>query len=189
MAEKRKKYPRVVTPAGVAAYSYIHKPDTKGQYADNKYKTTIIFPGDADMSKITAACVAAAKMEWGDKVKMSTVKLPIRDGDTKGKEEFEGKLLITAKSKYAPGVVDSRREALADGVEVWSGDLIKVSCETYPCVIAGQKTITLQLRNVQLIEKRSRAGTAADDFEDESEDEEDEDQEAETHKDGDIEDF
>lgn len=160
----KQKFPVVVSPTGVAAFSYLSKPDTEGKYADNKFKVTLVLDGDANVDAIKKACLEAARIEWGPKINMKQVRMPITDGDTKGKEEFEGKLLLVAKSKYQPTLVDRKREALAEGVNIFTGDMIKISGCCIPYTASGQKGVTVQLRAVMLVEKRATAGNAAGDF-------------------------
>jgi hypothetical protein len=190
MAEKKKQYIKVVIGPGVAAYSWLQKPDTGHKYSDNKYKVTVVTDGDYDTSDLEAKAKEAAKLHWG-KVP-EDLKLFIVNGDDvadnaknkdKDKEEFRGKLLFTAKSKFQPGFVDAKRNELPEGVEVKAGDLIKVSALLYPYEqedemiekVGNKKVktkvttygISLQLRNVQLLEKRNNGGSAADDFDNE----------------------
>jgi hypothetical protein len=175
MSEK-KKLSKIVTPAAVAAFAWLHRPDEGQKYSNGKFKVSLILDDDHEfIDTLKTACKEAAKAEWG-KVP-ADLKLPIQVKE--GKEEFEGKVLLPMSSKFAPGIVDAKRQELAEGVEARSGDLIKASVLLYPYestekVREGKKTVTvtvrgisLQLRNVQLLEKRTGSGGAADDFEDE----------------------
>lgn len=180
MSSKKKRYPKVVAPAGVSGFSHIHKADTEGKYANNKFKIQVRYDeAEVDLSKIEAACHATAKEEWG-KVP-ADLKLPYAPSD---KKEDDGVVILRASSKFAPGVVDAKRNDLEDGVQVYAGDLVKFSATTYPysktedvvVVVDGKKKrqketvygISLQLRGVQLLEKRGGgSGDVSDDFEDE----------------------
>ena len=180
MAKSQKKQFRITLGPSVAAFSYVHKPDTGGKFSDDKYKLTM--PLDADDPKIKEhekVCKEAAKEKWGKVPK--NLQLPFPE---KGGEEFEGKVCPTPKSKFEPSVVDAKREELPDGVLVKAGDLVKASCGLY-CyektekvkVKEGGKTktvnetvhgVSLQLRAIQLLEKRSGGkANAKDEFDDE----------------------
>lgn len=51
MAEKRERKPLFTSPRGIATgYVYLNKPDTEGEYADDKYKVVMAF--DAEDKKI-----------------------------------------------------------------------------------------------------------------------------------------
>lgn len=183
MAKQKKAYPKGVTPAGVMAFSYMEKPDDDGKFADNKYKYIHVVDADADLSKVEEVCKEAAKEKWGEVP--ADLQIPIRDGEDWGEkyDEFEGKKTLKLSSKYPPGFVDAKRNELPEGVYPKAGDLVKGSFVTYPYektekvkikekgktkeVMETTYGISLQLRNVQLLEKRSGSGTAAGDFEDE----------------------
>lgn len=157
-------------PRGIAAFAYIHKPDTGHQYSTNKYKVTVVLDGDTDMEAIRAKALEAATHKWGDKVPEADIVMPWRDGDDRKQEEFHGKLLITASSKFAPTVVDSKRKPLKKGVQVWSGDEIAIVVNLNPYektekVREMKKTVDVkvfgvsaQLNIVQLIQKNSGGG-------------------------------
>jgi hypothetical protein len=166
-----KKEPAVFVrlPAGTAGFSYLHKPDTEGTYADGKYKVTIVYDKDVDLSEIEKVCVAEAKKKW-PKLKPSDVKMPFRDGDETGKEELEGKVTVTPKSKFQPKLVDAKRNELPESVKIFGGDIVKAVASLYlyestENVKENGKTkkvtvygVSLQLAGVQLIEKRGGRG-------------------------------
>lgn len=184
MSKKQKKqFPIVVSPAGTAGFSYLDRPDSEGKYADDKYKTQIRYDDpNVDLSRVEKACRAAAKLEWG-KVP-EDLKMPFGPST---RDEDEGIIILKASSKFAPTVIDAKRNPLPEGVKVFGGDLIKLSAQTYPYektdqvieVVNGKKKrvtvktygVSLQLRGVQLLEKRGGAGgsDATNDFEDEDE--------------------
>lgn len=195
MADKKnkKKLPKVRTSAGIAAYSYIHAPDTGKKFSDNKYKIDVVVDNDDPcILMIRERCDEAAVIEWGKKPKR--LDYPLKDGDAIAdaakkkypnepdyhKEEFRGKTLIRMKSKFQPSVIDAKRKELPKGVEIRAGDLVKASALCWPyeneekvknadgeiekVTVFG---ISLQFRGVQLLEKRAIVNNAADDFDDE----------------------
>lgn len=182
----KEKQIKVVVGPGIAAYAWVTKPDAsrknggKSEYGDDKFKVTVVAENDAPfLDTLRAQCDEAAKLKWG-KVP-EDLRYPIGDGDEKAdrKPEFAGKALLTAKSQYKPGCVDAKRNELPEGVWVGSGDLIKASCVLYAyektekvkdgkkIIDVVSKGISLQLRNIQLLEKRAGGSGAAGDFEDE----------------------
>ena len=80
---------------------------------------------------------------------------------------FFGKMYIETSSKFKPGQVGPDRKALEGGTIIMSGDIIKFSALVKPYE-AFEGGVSLQLRNVQLIEKMSGAGDPSDDFDDET---------------------
>lgn len=156
-------------PKGIAAYAYFHKPDTGHKYSNGKYKGTVVLDGDVDLSDLKAKALAAAEHEWGDKFDPDDLKLPFfeYEGD---KEEFQGKVLVKASTKYAPKIVDAKRNALKKGIQARSGDLVTLVVNLIPYektekVKEGKKLIDVktqgisaQLNIVQLIKKGAGGG-------------------------------
>lgn len=161
---KQKKV-NIVTPVGVAAFAYFHKPDTGKKYSDNKFKGKLVLDGDTDLSALEEKLRAFAAEAFPD-ADLSELQLPWKEGDA-DKEEFAGKIILTAKSKYAPQIVDSKKQKLPKGVKAMSGDRVRFVASLYAYeqtekVREGKKTVevtvygvSLQLNVVQVIEKNA----------------------------------
>lgn len=164
----KKQMTVVVSPKATAAYAWLSKPDEGQQYSDGKYKVTLVLnKEDADVvafiEKLTELSTQLGTAEFGKLPK--TFKMPFKDGDDAGKEEFEGTWLIVAKTKYQPGFVDASKKALPEGVTPMSGDVIRASFALTPYKAGGGQGVSCQLRNVMLIDKRNNGG-GNDDFAD-----------------------
>ena len=163
----KKQFEKVVSPVVTAAYAWLSKPDEGQQYSDGKFKVTLVLDKkdpaiEKFIEELTAKSEAAAKGEW-EKVPKA-LRYPFVDGDDNDdKEEFHGKYKITAKSKFKPGCVDSKRVSLPEGEEPRSGDLIRASLVLIPYKASGAYGVTCQLRNVQLVEKRNGGSSGAND--------------------------
>lgn len=168
---------QLVTPKAVAAYAHIAKPDTEGQYADNKYKVTLkLKKGDKEveafvksLNDFAAAATDKQKAAWNKK-KLEAFDV-VKDGDDKDDAEekgWAGYWLITAKTKKAPLVVDAKKNKTS--VPVFSGDVIRAKIAVCPFEkpVQGKAGLSVYLNAVQIIEKNSGgpAGTA-DGFEEE----------------------
>ena len=184
MANKRRKLLKVISPIGVAAFTFLTAPDTGKKYSDDKYKGTLIVDSsDPGCERLLKLLRGVAEAEWG--TVPEDVRFPFRDGDDqKVKEgednEFEGKTLIAFKSQYAPGFIDAKLDPLPDGIVPKAGDIVRFSgvafpyegTETETVVVDGKKRkksvqyfgVTLCLKNVQLLEKRSGSSRPEDDF-------------------------
>lgn len=166
MAANAKK---LISPVCTAAYAWLAKPDEGQEYSDGKYKVTLLLDKDdketkSFIKKLEAASDEAASEKWQDKPP-KTLRYCYKDGDEKDKEDFEGKWMLVAKTKYRPGMLDCSEppKSLGEGNEPASGDLIKASFALIAYEAGGQKGVAAQLRNVQLIEKRN-LGNNQDDF-------------------------
>jgi len=170
MKTERNKMPReqktiIVSPVATAAYAWLANPDEGQDFSDGKYKVTLLLDKDDKetktfIKKLKTHCDTAAEVKWG---KVKTLRYPFKDGDEKDKEDFVGKHMLLAKTKYRPGMCDSKNGSLSEGNEPRSGDLIRASFELYAYDAAGQKGVSCQLRNVQLVEKRN-VGAQGNDF-------------------------
>jgi hypothetical protein len=185
MAEKKAPKKTYVLPAGIAAHPHIAAPDKKGQFADDKYKVTIVWDADVDLSKIRAEIVAQAKEKFGSKFDEESFHFPWRVRDENDpKEDFRNKITCVIKSDFKPDVVDAKKQPVPvasikgtgkDG-EVYTkmrGDRVKAMATLYlyaktEKVKDGKKLVdvetlgcSLQLCAIQIIEKRSGGNYAA----------------------------
>lgn len=146
----------LVTPAGVAAYSWLKSPDVGKKFSDGKYKITLVLDKEDE-----------AAVEFCKKLAAMGAKKLIKNGDViaeeKDKEEFKGKYLITAKSKHQPKMIDAKRNELPSNVYPMSGDIVKIAIA--PNEYEDGKW-NLYLNAVQLLKKNAR-GFDADDYFDE----------------------
>jgi hypothetical protein len=164
----RKQLTVVSSPEATAAYAWLSRPDEGQEYSDGKYKVTLTFnKGDDAVEKFIAdleeKANAALVEEFGKPVK--TARMPFKDGDDTDKEEFQGKWMVVAKTKYQPGFVGADKKPLDEGTFPESGDIIRASFALTAYNAGGSRGVSSQLRNVMLVEKRNR-GTSVDDFAD-----------------------
>lgn len=156
-----------VSPNVTAAYAWLAKPDEGQEFSDGKYKVTLVMEkGDKEVEEfiktLTTISEEIATAEF--KKLPSGLRMPFKDGDDTEKEDFQGKWLITAKTKFQPGFVTEDKKQLSVDDCPSSGDLIKASFQLKAYNTGGNKGVTSQLRNVMLIEKRNLGQGAAGDF-------------------------
>jgi len=153
----KKKAETIISPQGVAAYAWVHKPDTKCD-DEGKFKVDLVLD----------------KKDLDDKAKVflkmlsSKDKKLVKDGDKakandSGENPFAGKWHVCFKSSYAPDLRDAAKQKLPADVKVYSGDVIRVafSMAEYEGFGGGY---TLYLNAIQLIEKRNFGNAAGDAF-------------------------
>ncbi len=170
MAEKKSSFPKysnvlVTTPRGVARFPSVHKTDSY-MGGPEKFKATIVFDGDADTGKIIEGALAIAAQVYPTR-KPDKVNVLLKDGDEAEKdgkpiEELASKFYLNASSNkdHPPKVVGPDKKPLPEGVEVRSGDIIKLVVSPIPSDTPVKGSIAFRLMAVQLIEKRS--GPAVD---------------------------
>lgn len=150
------KFPPLVLPVGTARYPKLDEPDTRGEYADNKYKTEVV------LSAADTAEVKRQLREWATKLvpEAANPGLPIRT------DKKDGTVSFIIKSKNKPVLCDSRRQRLPEGTAIGAGSRIRVSgvLARYPKVGPG-KGITYMLDAVQVLDLKERSkGVAAFDI-------------------------
>jgi hypothetical protein len=134
------------TPIGVARFPKISKPDTTGDYADNKYKTDLVLDS-ADLKQVKQTITEFAKKEYGD---LKNIKLPF--GEAKDKETGETTEFVRFKSARKPVIIDAKRNKVPDDVEIYGGSKIRVGGTLNAYKKAGNKGVNIYLNAVQVID-------------------------------------
>jgi hypothetical protein len=143
---------KFTTPIGVARYPKISKPDTTGEYADNKYKTDVVFSDD-DLKTVKKQLLDFAKENYtADEVKkiVGTDGWPIKEA--KDKETGEVTEFVRFKSQRKPIIIDAKRNPIPNSVEVGGGSRIRVGGTLNAYKKGGNKGINIYLNAVQVIE-------------------------------------
>lgn len=97
----------VVTPKGVISFPHLDKPEMEGEYASKKFVTTILMPKTSDLTKLSNACLEAAKGQWPELkiTSLKQIKLPFRDGDEKqNMRGYPGSTYLKVKTSYKPSI-------------------------------------------------------------------------------------
>lgn len=167
------KNPRYTTPAGIAQYPYLTKPDTKFN-PDGEYKISLEIPGAAAQDIVTfldeqfAASVAKAKKEnAGKKIKEGDVPYSVDEDSGKVTVRFKLKAKVTPKQgdpfEQRPAIFDAKGKPLQDA-KIGGGSKVKVAYELVPyyTAIAGAG-VSLRLKAVQVIDLVEFSGGASAD--------------------------
>lgn len=125
-----------------------------------KFSVSLIIPktDSRTIAKIKAA-IEAAYREGESKLKgngktvppLSTIKTPLRDGDTERPDDpaYTNAYFINANSATAPGIVDADRQPIFDRSEVYSGVYGRASINFYTFNSNGNRGIACGLNNLQ----------------------------------------
>jgi hypothetical protein len=150
-----------------------------------KFSVSLIIPkSDTVTVKKIKAAIQAAYEEGEAKLKgngrtvppLSSIKTPLRDGDTErpDDEAYKDSYFINANSTTAPGIVDADRQEILDHSEVYSGVYGRASITFYAFNSSGNRGIACGLNNLQKIRDGQPLGSrssAQDDFADDDDDE------------------
>ena len=141
---------------GPCRLSYTHvfnryNPD--GPAEEGKFMTNVLIPKDEKetIKAINEAIEAAKKQaivsKWGGK-EPKKLDMPLRDGDEKDDENYEGHLFVNAKSNTRPGIVDRKKVPIVDEEEVYSGVWAIVSVTFFGYDKNGNRGVACGLNNI-----------------------------------------
>lgn len=138
MANNKAKF---VTPKGVAQYPWLTKPDTKFN-AEGVFKLSLAIP-KADAKDFVEAAKQTFIDEFGQS-KMAKAHMPF-------KEDEEGNVVFSFKSKLKPRLYDSQGKPITDDVAVGGGSVVKVSGAFGPYNKGANMGVALYLNAVQIL--------------------------------------
>lgn len=147
------------------SFVFLKEPRKADNGENQGYSIQVLIPKDSPQAKkVKKLQEIVAKEAFGDKVKMSMIKLPLRDGDEERdldtNPECEGMYFMNCNNKNRkPGIVNRNNEpADIDDIEeyCYSGAYFHVSVNLYAYVYEGKKGIAVGLNNVMLRKKGDR---------------------------------
>ena len=166
--------PRVITPRARLSFPSLLRPDTGGQYSDGKFKCTLVFDKKdqavlAGLKDLNVAAKKVAMEAFGPEAK--GIDMPFRDGNEKAdkNEAYKDTVLITAKSKYRPGVCgpDPKVE-ITEEADLYGGCYVRASLVPFSYAQGKNTGVSFRLCNVQKVAEGNPFGgnrvTAADEF-------------------------
>lgn len=125
---------------------------------DLKYQATFILDKDSPcVDQIRAATARIAQAEFKDKAKQvlaNTDKLPLKDGDRRSIDGYEGKLYVKASSLYPPDLIDANpRHKITDPKEIadkfQAGFRVNGYIDLFPYDVPAARGISASLVSVQ----------------------------------------
>jgi hypothetical protein len=153
----------LVTPKGRVSYPKLVAPDTKGEYADDKYKFVLLMPKQgSDLKTLKEAVLKCAKDNFGPThANLATLLHPFRDGDAAdvGKKgpEYKGCIFLNLKTTQRPRYLDSAKQDL-DPKEIYGGCWARAVVTAWPYKQAGKCGVTFLLNAVQKLDDGDRFG-------------------------------
>lgn len=151
--------PRIILPAALVAYSSIDQRDRFGQFS-----IVVAVADDDGLKPLKSACGAAYLAKFGKKA-TGSAGTPFKAPEVID-EDFAGTVLVSAKSKRQPALIDRHKQPVADTV-LLRGDRVLVSVVPYAWSRDGKTGVTLQVRGVLLVERSDGGVTdASQDFDD-----------------------
>ena len=154
---------------GPCRLSYTHvfeKYNPEGGTGDGKYMTNVLIPKSekATVEAINKAIEAAKKSaivsKWGGK-EPKKLDMPLRDGDDKEDEAYQGHWYVNAKCNTRPGVVDKNKSPIVDEEEIYSGVWAYVSVTFFGYDVSGNRGVACGLNNIMKFKDDDRLGGRA----------------------------
>ena len=102
---------KVVIKDVIGSYVYLREA-RENQNGEKDYSMQIILPKNhPQVEQIKKAITEVAKEHFGEKIKLSMLKIPLRDGDTeKDTPEYQNCYFFNAKAKKQPQIVNKYNE-------------------------------------------------------------------------------
>ena len=164
MADKRSAVTMQIV--GVGSYMNIWEPKEVMGGGTKKFSLSLLLSKkDEQLPRIKKAIEQVAIEMWGPgAVKLlasGKLKNPLRDGDDKEQEHYQGKMFFNASSAKKPGIVKGpvgQVEQVLDPEEVYSGCTVQVSVNFYAFDVkaVGSKGVAAGLNNIRLIKAGER---------------------------------
>jgi hypothetical protein len=149
---------KFTSPFGTAQYPHISSPDTKGKYADNKFKTKLTLPLGDPQAQDFIKQIEAAATELGKDGK--------KDYRPYVEDEDANTVTFTFKSQYQPGTFDSKGGAIPSSTRIGGGSVLRVMGVFMPYGEGTKAGITAQINQVQVKTLNGPGVCAFDDVED-----------------------
>jgi hypothetical protein len=144
--------PAVVTPRGKLFFFDFDTPNTQAKHPKNRFPSdafdvTLGFPKDTDLSELKKVCESVANQAFQT---LDGIDLPFANGDEKSMDSMTGYIVIRAKCKKRPGLVDGKKARITEGgcdAGMWAR--IQVTPMSYTS--GKSKGVTLILKNAQVL--------------------------------------
>ncbi|MFV0551296.1 MAG: DUF2815 family protein [Anaerorhabdus sp.] len=148
----KNKATQVTTGLVRLSYEHLWEPTTMNEGDSPKFSASFIIDGNdkATLKVVNKAIEAAIELginsKWGGK-KPANLKLPLRDGEEREDEVYEGKMFVNANcsTQNKPFIVDRRKAPITDTSEVYSGCYGYAAISFYPFNSNGNKGIACGL--------------------------------------------
>jgi len=142
---------QVPTPHGRFVFFDVITENTATKHPNNKYPSdrfdvTMIFEKTADLSKLQKECESVAQKAFG---KVEGVELPFSNGDEKTMDCMKGHIVLRAKAKKKPGLVDEHKEPLYSEDDLRGGMWGRMIVTPFSYQSGRTKGVTLNLKKVQ----------------------------------------
>lgn len=163
---KKNESIRVMTPPFRVSFPQLFKPKSAFEGQEPVYSVQMLIPKDADITELKRAAKKAAIKKFGQDLPPK-FRWPFKDGNEKNLENYKNMVVIEARSKQKPGVVDRTLNEIIDPGEIYAGCWARATLVAYGYDKLGNRGVSFGLQNIQKIkddEAFSGRANAKDDF-------------------------
>lgn len=154
-----KDYQSVQTPEFRLCFPNLFKPTSFEGSTRETYNCVMVFPKDADLSKLKELAKAAFQKAFPNGAKGA--RSPFRDGNEKVDEwgeVFGDATFIRVSSNLKPPVADRKKHLIVDEEQVYSGCYARAVVHAFAYDVKGNKGISFGLDAVQILRDGERLG-------------------------------
>lgn len=155
-------YQTVQTPEFRLCFPNLFKPTSFEGSTRETYNCVMVFPKDADLSKLKEIAKAAFNKTFPNGAKGA--RSPFRDGNEKVDdwgEVFKDATFIRASSNIKPGVADRRKRLITDEEQVYSGCYARAIVHAFAYDVKGNKGVSFGLDAIQIVREGEHLGGGA----------------------------
>lgn len=160
MSEEKLQGVKFATPTFRLSYPHLIKVNKF-----NNYAITMLFDEDQDIAPIKKAIVGALKEKFGNKKELwKKVKKPLKKGDNMSDvgEEYQGKIVLDAKTKDRPPVMLNRDKTPCDPQTLYAGCYCQAALTAKAVKSGSQWFITMYLQAIRFIKDGEPLGGSFD---------------------------
>lgn len=166
---EEKKISKVLTPMFRVSFPNVFKAKAAFEGQEAVYSVQMLFPKSTDLKELKKLCAEVATKKWGPKEKWpKNLRMPFKDGNEKNLDNYKDMIVIEARSKMQPGLVDQKVQPIIDAGEFYAGCWARATLTCYAYEKAGNKGVSFGLQNLQKMKDDvafSGKRNAKDDFE------------------------
>jgi hypothetical protein len=168
--DSKKNITKITTPPFRVSFPNVFKPKSNFEGQDPAYSVQMLFPKSADLTAMKKAVEEVKRKKWGnDKADWPKFKHPVfKDGNEKNMEAYKDMVVVEARTKQKPGLVDRECNEIIDPGEFYPGCWARATLTCYAYEKAGNKGVSFGLQNLQKVKDDtafSGKKNAKDDFE------------------------
>jgi len=169
MAEEKQKFVKVLTPSFRVSFPNVFKAKSAFEGQEPVFSIQMLFPKTTDLKELKKLVQEVATKKWGTKDKWpKNFRSPFKDGNEKNLENYKDMIVIEARSKMQPGLVDQSTNPIITPGDFYAGCWARATVTCYAYSKAGNNGVSFGLQNIQKMKDDSSfsgKSNAKDDFE------------------------